>query len=62
MAGVRVTPEQFVEKHARRTTAAIPDYVDGVNRVATAPGTEAAKKQAKMKANLLKAIDSGKWA
>lgn len=60
-SGIRVTPEQFVEKHARRTIAAVPDYTAGVNRVTTAPGIEAAKKQAKMKANLIKAIDSGKW-
>jgi len=62
MAGIRVTPEQFVEKHARRTVAAVPDYQAGVERVTSAPGAEAAKKQAKMKANLVKAIDSGKWA
>lgn len=61
MAGVRVTPAQFVEKHARRTTAAIPDYVEGVNRVTEAPGKKAAAKQSKMKTNLIKAIDSGKW-
>jgi len=61
MAGVRVTPAEFVEKHARRTTAAIPDYTAGVERVTEAPGKKAAEKQAKMKANLVKAIDSGKW-
>lgn len=62
MAGVRVTPTEFAEKHARRTIAAIPDYEAGVNRVTVAPGTQAAAKQKKMKANLVKAIDSGKWA
>lgn len=62
MAGVRVTPAEFVEKHARRTIAAIPDYESGVAKVTVAPGTQAAAKQKKMKTNLVKAIDSGKWA
>lgn len=59
---VRVTPEAFVEKHNRRTKAALQDMRAGVERVTEAPGEKAAKSQAKMRANVVAAIDSGKWA
>lgn len=62
MAEVKVTPAEFVEKHARRTVAAIEDYKKGISKVTAAPGKKAAAKQGKMKANINKAIDSGKWA
>lgn len=58
----KVSASEFQEKHARRLKAALPDIQRGVERVTTAPGKLAAAKQAKMKANINKAIDSGKWA
>jgi hypothetical protein len=60
--GVRVTPEQFVEKHARNTTNAIQDYSAGVERVSVAPGVLAAAKQDKMLKGVQAAVQSGKWA
>lgn len=58
---VRVTAEEFQEKHARRTSAALDDMRLGVERVTEAPGIEAGKKEKKMRQNLLASIDSGKW-
>ena len=59
--GVKVTPAEFVEKHTRNTINAIPDYEKGIEKVATAPGVLAAAKKDKMRQNLLKSIDDGKW-
>lgn len=59
---VRVTAEEFRAKHAANTNAASEYMVAGINRVTEAPGAKAAAAQTKMKANLVKAIDSGKWA
>jgi len=61
MAGPKVTAEQFVEKHNRRTKAALGDMRAGVERVTEAPGIAAAAKADKMRANLVAALDSGKW-
>lgn len=58
---VRVTAEEFQEKHQRRTSAALDDMRAGVERVTEAPGALAAAKEKKMRQNLLAAIDSGKW-
>lgn len=58
---VRVTAEEFQEKHARRTSAALDDMRSGVERVTEAPGALAAAKEKKMRQNLLAAIDNGKW-
>lgn len=59
---VRVTAVEFREKHNRRTKAALPDMRAGVERVTEAPGRKAAAQQVKMRAKLMEAIDSGKWA
>lgn len=56
------TPAEIAEKWKRRASAATQDYKDGVNRVTESPTAKAAAKQEKMKANLIKAIDDGKWA
>jgi len=61
MAKLRVTPGEFVEKHNRRTKAALEDLRRGVEAVTEAPGAKAAAKADKMRANLLEALDSGKW-
>lgn len=56
----KLSPEQFQEKHARRLKESIPDMRAGVERVTVSPTAQAAKKLDKLKANLIKAIDSGK--
>jgi len=56
----KVTAEQYAEKHARRLKQAIPDMEAGVQRVTISPTKQAAAKMDKLKANLNKAIDSGK--
>jgi len=58
----KLTPEEFAEKHNRRTKAALEDMRAGVERVKEAPTLKAAAKQEKMRARLLEAIESGKWA
>jgi ElaB/YqjD/DUF883 family membrane-anchored ribosome-binding protein len=62
MAKPRVTAEQFQEKHARRTKAALEDMRAGIEGVTEAPGAKAAQKADKMRQKLLEALDSGKWA
>ena len=58
----KVTPDEFVEKHARRLKGAVPDMQRGVERVTESPTAKAAKQVDKMRTNLLAALDSGKWA
>jgi len=58
----KVTPDEFVEKHARRLKGATEDIRRGVERVTESPTIKAAAKQEKMKMNLNAALDSGKWA
>jgi len=63
MAGkIRVTPEEFAEKHARRLKGSIQDIQTGIERVTEAPTAKAAAKQQKMLQNLQEAVQSGKWA
>jgi len=68
---LKVTPQQFAEKWARRTTAASPDYQAGVQRVTVSPGQQAAAQsalwlqkvtsaEAKFKANA-GAVDLSTW-
>lgn len=59
---VRLNANQITEKWMRRTEQAIPDVVAGIDRVTESPMEKAAAKEDKMKQNLLKAIDSGKWS
>jgi len=56
----KLNAEQFQEKHARNLKAARDDMIAGADRVTVAPTELAAKKIDKMKANFVKAIDSGK--
>lgn len=58
----KLTPEQFAEKHNRRTKAALDDMRAGVETVDEAPTAKAAAKQEKMRQRLLEALESGKWA
>jgi hypothetical protein len=61
MPPVRVTPEQYQEKHARRLKGAIEDIRAGVGRVTESPTVKAAAKKEKMLAELTRAVQSGKW-
>ena len=58
----KLTPVQYQEKHARRLKAATEDMRIGVENVTVSPTAQAAKKVDKMRANIILAIDSGKWA
>lgn len=58
----KLTPEQFREKHARRLKASVEDIRAGIARVTESPTAKAAGKVDKMRTNLLKALDNGKWA
>ena len=57
----KLTPQEFQEKHARRLKAATDDMRKGVLAVTESPTAKAAGKKDKMRANLIAAIDSGKW-
>lgn len=59
---VRLTPEEFAEKHARRLKGSIEDVRAGIARVTEAPTAKAAAKQDKMLNNLTESVRSGKWA
>jgi len=58
----KLTAKEFQEKHNRRLKAATEDMRLGVERVTESPTAKAAKKADKMRQNVLKSIDSGKWA
>lgn len=57
----KVTAAEFREKHARRLKGAVEDMRRGVENVTESPTAKAAKKVDKMRTNLLKSIDDGKW-
>ena len=59
---INITPAEVAEKHARRLKASTPDIQRGVERVSVAPGQLAAAQTDKMRTNINKALDSGKWA
>jgi len=57
----QLSPQAVAEKHARRTTAAVQDMIEGVKNVTVAPTMQAAQKQDKLVARWNEAIQSGKW-
>lgn len=59
---VKLNPQQFREKHARRLKAAVDDIRLGVERVTKAPGGLAAAKKDKWIQNLQKTETVEKWA
>lgn len=59
---VKLTAEEFQEKHARRLKAAVEDMRAGVTRVTEAPGRKAAAKKAKWIAALSDPRTQDKWA
>jgi hypothetical protein len=58
---INITPAEAAEKQARRLKASTPDIIRGIERVEVAPGQLAAAQVDKMRTNINKAIDSGKW-
>jgi len=58
---VKYTGIQFAEKWARNLKSATDSITIGVDAVTVAPTASAAKKKDKFRANLLKAIDDGRW-
>jgi hypothetical protein len=58
----KLTAKETQEKHARRLKGAIEDMRTGIEKVTSSPTAAAANKQDKMKAKIVAAIDSGKWA
>lgn len=58
----KLTPEEYAEKQARNLKNSLPDIRLGIERVSSAPGAAAAAAQSRMKDNLNKAIDDGRWA
>lgn len=59
---VKLTAEEFQEKHARRLKAAVEDMRAGVARVTEAPGRAAAAKKSKWVAKLSEPAVQEKWA
>ena len=55
----KLTPQQFQEKHARRTKGALQDMKTGIEGVTVAPTQQAAAKLEKMRANFNAKIDDG---
>ena len=58
----KLTPEQFADKHNRRTKAALEDMRAGIANVNVSPTVKAAAKSDKMRAKLVESIENGKWA
>ena len=58
----KLTPEEYAEKQARNLKNSLPDIRQGIERVSQAPGQAAARAQNRMKDNLNRAIDDGRWA
>ena len=57
----KLTPKQAQEKHARNLKNASEDMRIGIEAVTEAPTLKAAAAKVKMKANINKALDDGKW-
>jgi len=58
---VKLTPQEYAEKHARNLKASIEDIRRGVERVTESPTAKAADQSEKMLARLTEAVRSGKW-
>ena len=57
----KMNPTEFAAKWKNRTTAAIPDFVAGVNKVTEAPGLKAANRADAMVRGVQESVASGKW-
>jgi len=58
---VKITPQEYATKHARRLKASVEDIRTGVSRVTESPTAKAAAKEDKMLAGISEAVHSGKW-
>jgi hypothetical protein len=58
----KLTGTQYAEKWANRLKSASDAITTGVAAVTISPTISAAAKQDKMRANIIKSIDNGKWA
>lgn len=58
---VKLSASEIADKWRRRAEASAGDYQKGVERVTESPTEKAVAKKEKFKANLMKAIDDGKW-
>lgn len=58
----KMTPDEAARKWGQRTTAAVPEYTAGINRVTESPTAKAAGAAEKMMANIMESITSGRWA
>lgn len=58
----KLTGQQFAEKWGARLKSSTDAITLGVNGVTRSPTLAAADKQDKMRTNIVKAIDSGRWA
>jgi len=58
----KITAQQYAEKWARRTKAAVEDMRLGIQNVTVSPTELAAQKQEKMLSRLTESVQSGKWA
>jgi len=58
---LKLSPTEIAKKQIRRVDQSTEDYKVGINAVTEAPGMAAAKKEEKMRINLLASLDSGKW-
>ncbi len=56
-----LTAQEIAEKHARNLKNSVQDIRRGVERLTENPMEKAAGQEDKMRQNLLKSIDSGKW-
>ena len=55
------TSQEVTDKWKKRLKGSTEEIRKGVDRVTTAPSSEAIKKQEKMLAKLIEAIESGRW-
>lgn len=62
LGALKVTPEEYAEKWARRLKGSTEDIRRGVDKVSVAPGIAAAKAQDLMLRKLTESIQSGLWA
>lgn len=58
---VKLSASEIADKWRRRAEASASDYQKGIERVSESPMEKAVAKKDKFKANLIKAIDDGKW-
>lgn len=56
-----LSPQEVAEKHLRRTQAAVPDMIKGVNSVTANPAQQAIAKKDKLVSRWNESVQNGKW-